>query len=81
MQQDDRTHLVESDVVNDQALIKGMLEGDERSFRLFFDTYFPRVYRFALPRLNGDVDATRAVVQSTLEKAIRKLESFRGERR
>ena len=31
------------------------------------------------PRLNGDVDATREIVQITLEKAIRKLGTFRGE--
>jgi RNA polymerase sigma-70 factor (ECF subfamily) len=56
-----------------------MLAGDERAFEEFFNAYFPRVYRFALPRLNGDVDATREVVQIALGKAIRKLGSFRGE--
>jgi RNA polymerase sigma-70 factor (ECF subfamily) len=33
-----------------------MLTGDERAFRAFFDTYFPRVYRFALPRLGGSIE-------------------------
>jgi len=37
------------------------------------------VYRFALPRLNGDVEAAREVVQATLAKAMRKLGSFRGD--
>ncbi len=63
----------------DPQLIRRMLAGDERAFEEFFNAYFPRVYRFALPRLNGDVEAARSIVQSTLEKAIRKLESFRGE--
>jgi RNA polymerase sigma-70 factor, ECF subfamily len=70
---------VETAVTSDPELIRRMLAGDERAFEAFFNAYFPRVYRFALPRLNGDVDATREVVQATLEKAIRKLEGFRGE--
>jgi RNA polymerase sigma-70 factor (ECF subfamily) len=63
---------------DDRELIRRMLAGDERAFEAFFNTYFPRVYRFALPRLNGDADATREVVQVSLGKAIRKLGSFRG---
>jgi RNA polymerase sigma-70 factor (ECF subfamily) len=63
----------------DKLLVKAMLSGDERAFRTFFDAYFPRVYRFALPRLNGDLDATKDVVQATLTKGMRKLESFRGD--
>jgi hypothetical protein len=47
-----------------------------RAFETFFNGYFPRIYRFALPRLNGDVmpPGDRAV---HARKAIRK--SFRGE--
>ena len=60
-------------------LIAGMLKGDERAFTAFFDSYFPRVYRFALPRLGGDADATAEVVQATLVKAMRKLADFRNE--
>lgn len=67
------------ETTSDQELIRRMLAGDERAFEAFFNAYFPRVYRFALPRLNGDVDATREVVQAALGKAIRKLGSFRGE--
>ena len=70
---------MEPAVTSDPQLIRRMLAGDERAFEAFFNAYFPRLYRFALPRLNGDVDATREIVQSTLGKAIRKLESFRGE--
>ena len=65
-------------VTGEPELIRSMLAGDERAFDAFFNGYFPRLYRFALPRLNGDIDATREVVQATLEKAIRKLEGFRG---
>jgi RNA polymerase sigma-70 factor (ECF subfamily) len=64
---------------SDQLLVKAMLAGDERAFRTFFDAYFPRVYRFALPRLGGDIEATKEVVQGTLTKGMRKLDSFRGD--
>ena len=63
----------------DAALIAAMLAGDEAAFRVFFETYFPRVYRFALPRLGNDAEACKEVVQSTLVKAMRALASFRGE--
>ena len=56
-----------------------MLAGEERAFNAFFEDYFPRVYRFALPRLGGDPEAGREVVQATLIKAIRNLPNFRGE--
>lgn len=70
---------MEPAATSDPQLIRRMLAGDERAFDAFFNAYFPRLYRFALPRLNGDVDATREIVQVTLGKAIRKLETFRGE--
>ena len=63
----------------DAALIAAMLAGDEAAFRVFFATYFPRVYRFALPRLGNDAEACKEVVQSTLVKAMRALGTFRGE--
>lgn len=66
-------------VADEKQLVRRMLAGDERAFDAFFETYFARVYRFALPRLNGDVEAAREVVQSTLAKAMRKMGGFRGE--
>lgn len=56
-----------------------MLKGDEAAFRRFFEAYFPRVYRFALPRLGNDAEACKEVVQATLVKAMRALAGFRGE--
>lgn len=64
---------------DERQLIKRMLAGDERAFDAFFEAYFARLYRFALPRLNGDIEATRDVVQATLAKAMRRLADFRGE--
>lgn len=72
-------HRVEQDSSADRQLIRRMLAGDERAYEAFFNDYFPRLYRFALPRLNGDVEATRDVVQATLAKAMRKMADFRGE--
>jgi len=64
---------------DEQRLVRRMLDGDERAFSEFFDEYFARLYRFALPRLNGNTEVAEDVVQATLCKAMRKLESFRGE--
>ena len=66
-------------VKDDRELVAAMLAGDERAFTLFFETYFPRVYRFALPRLNRDTDTAKDVVQATLIKAMRALGDWRGE--
>jgi len=63
----------------DQTLIAALLAGDEGAFRAFFESYFPRIYRFALPRLGRDVEATKEVVQATLTKAMRGLAGYRGE--
>lgn len=66
-------------MANDRELIQSMLAGDERAFNAFFAEYFPRVYRFVLPRVNKDTDLAKDVVQATLVKAIRNLSQFRGE--
>lgn len=66
-------------MADDSDLIRRMLAGDEQAFEAFFNAYFARVYRFALPRLNGDAEAAREVVQATLAKAMRRLRDFRGE--
>jgi RNA polymerase sigma-70 factor, ECF subfamily len=70
---------VKPEYSTDATLIAAMLAGDEAAFRAFFEAYFPRVYRFALPRLGNDAEACKEVVQSTLVKAMRALASFRGE--
>lgn len=56
-----------------------MLKGDERAFSTFFECYFARLYRFALPRLGRDEEAAREVVQGTLSKAMCRLENYRGD--
>lgn len=69
-----------SDTVSiDRAIARRILRGDARSFRSLFDSYFPRLYRFALGRLGGDHDAANDVVQQTFCKAIERLDTYRGE--
>lgn len=63
----------------DRALAKRILAGDERAFRGLFDDFFPRLFRFAVARLDGDRDAAAEVVQQTFCKAIGKLHGYRGE--
>jgi RNA polymerase sigma-70 factor (ECF subfamily) len=65
--------------LSDRELVAAMLTGSETAFRTFFDIYFPRIYRFAVPRLGGDAEAGKEVVQATLVKAMRNLAGFRGE--
>jgi RNA polymerase sigma-70 factor (ECF subfamily) len=66
-------------VTDDADLVRRMLAGEERAFNTFFETFFPRVYRFALPRLGGQPEAAREVVQATLIKAMRSLSGYRGD--
>lgn len=63
----------------DRAVARRILGGDEEAFRKLFDTFFPRLYRFALARLAGNHDAANEVVQQTFCKAIERLDSYRGE--
>lgn len=65
--------------VSDRALVRCLLSGDEAAFRRFFDDHFPRLYRFALRRTDGEHDAAEEIVQKTLITALRKLHTFRGE--
>jgi RNA polymerase sigma-70 factor (ECF subfamily) len=63
----------------DRAVARRILGGDEEAFRELFDRFFPRLYRFVLPRLRGDAEAARDVVQQTFCNAIERLDSYRGE--
>lgn len=65
--------------LEEKALVERMLAGDESAMEELADDYFPALYRFALARLGGDTELTREVVQTTVCKALAKLETFRGE--
>ncbi len=40
---------MEHELTNEAELIRRMLAGEERAFQAFFESHFPRLYRFALP--------------------------------
>ncbi len=63
----------------DLARARRIARGDRAAFQELFDSFFPRLYRFALARLDGDHDAAAETVQRTFCKAIRHLEDYRGE--
>lgn len=63
----------------DRAIAKRLLSGDERAFQELFDSFFPRLYRFALARLDGDRDEAADIVQQTFCKAFDRLDSYRAE--
>jgi RNA polymerase sigma-70 factor (ECF subfamily) len=66
-------------VHSDSALAKRVLAGDESAFRELFDGTFPKLYRFALVRLDGNRDDATEAVQQTFCKMFEHLDSYRGE--
>lgn len=64
--------------MDDRSLAARALAGDQRAFDELFDTYFPRLFRFALRRV-ADEDAAEDVVQATFIKAMHSLRTWRGE--
>jgi RNA polymerase sigma-70 factor (ECF subfamily) len=63
----------------DRAIAQRLLAGDEHAFRQVFDDFFPKLYRFALARLEGNRDAATEAVQQTFCKAFEHMDSYRGE--
>ena len=62
---------------SDEALVEKILGGDLESFNLLYETYFPRVYRFALKRL-GDAGEAEDVTQDVFITVHRVLQSWAG---
>ena len=56
-----------------------MLRGNQRAFDEFFNSNFPRLYRFTLSRIGNDEDAVKEIVQKTLCRAISRVHTYRGE--
>ncbi len=63
---------------HDLALVRALIDGDRATFDLFFQQYFPRLFRFCAKRIDDD-NAVEDIVQETLMKALRHLPSYRGE--
>jgi len=62
---------------SDQELIDHILRGSSEHFELLYNSYFPRVYRFALKRL-GDPGEAEDVTQEVFLTVFNALGSFRG---
>jgi len=62
---------------NDQEFVQQILTGDPEAFELLYDTYFQRIYRFALKRL-GDPGDAEDVTQEVFMTVIGALPSFQG---
>ena len=65
--------------MSDLLLARQVIAGDEAAFDEFFNRYFPRLYRFALPRLENNEDATEEIVQHVLIRALERLHTYKGE--
>lgn len=63
---------------SDQELVEQILAGSRAHFDLLYETYFPRVYRFALKRL-GDPGEAEDVAQEVFMTLMTALSSFKGE--
>jgi RNA polymerase sigma factor (sigma-70 family) len=64
--------------VSDQELVQQILAGSREHFDLLYETYFPRVYRFALKRLSDPGEA-EDVAQEVFMTLMTALGSFKGE--
>ena len=65
----------------DRQLAQRVLRQEREAFDEFFESYFPRLFRFCAARMrnhHGQNDV-EDLVQETLVKALRNLESYRGE--
>ena len=64
---------------SDRQLAAAVANGEQAAFDEFFNSFFPRLYRFCHRRLNDDDALSKDVVQSALIIAIRKIRTYRAE--
>ena len=62
---------------SDEELVKQILSGSREHFDLLYESYFPRVFRFALKRL-GDPAEAEDVTQEVFFTVHRALPSYQG---
>jgi RNA polymerase sigma-70 factor (ECF subfamily) len=63
----------------DRSLAREVAGGDAAAFDAFFKEYFPRLFRFALGRVDNDPALAEEVVQRTMCIVVRKMGNYRGE--
>jgi len=62
---------------SDHEFVEQILKGDRKAFELLYETYFRRIYRFALRRL-GDAGEAEDVAQEVFLTVMKALPSFQG---
>ena len=67
------------ELMEDRRLVRRILDGDRQAFDEFYEGYLPKLYRFALRRVNGGEADAEDVVQRTFMKALRGLSGYRGD--
>ncbi len=63
---------------SDRELVDAILDGSREHFELLYETYFPRVYRFALKRLR-DAGEAEDVTQDVFMTLLDALPSYQGQ--
>jgi RNA polymerase sigma-70 factor (ECF subfamily) len=61
------------------ALTRRMVDGDETSYRIFYEAYFDRLSRYLLVVASGNEDAMREALQATLVRVVRHIKVFEKE--
>ncbi|MDF1530127.1 MAG: sigma-70 family RNA polymerase sigma factor [Sedimenticola sp.] len=69
--------LVDSEQRSEQALLKRITDGDEQALHALYESYEPRIYRFALKRLGNSFDAAD-VLNDVLLQVWRSADRFQG---
>jgi RNA polymerase sigma-70 factor (ECF subfamily) len=66
-------------IEQDRQLARDVADGNANAFDQFFKEYFPRLFRFALGRVDNDPALAEEVVQRTMCIVVRKMGNYRGE--
>jgi len=61
------------------TLTRRMASGDESAYRLFYDAYFDRLWRYLIVVTAGNEDAAREALQATLTRVVRHIRVFTSE--
>jgi RNA polymerase sigma-70 factor, ECF subfamily len=56
-----------------------MAAGDEAAYRIFYDAYFDRLWRYLIVVTSGNEDAAREALQATLTRVVRHIKIFSNE--
>jgi RNA polymerase sigma-70 factor (ECF subfamily) len=56
-----------------------MVAGDETAYRLFYDAYFDRLWRYLIVVAAGNEEAAREALQTTLTRVVRHIRVFSSE--